>query len=77
MEKKYIWIVDRSFVPFISTCPNCGFLTNFDGAFEWNFCPDCGKDMRIPGPYCVPPVDDWVRQHGTNKQIAGYGKRKV
>ena len=70
------WIVDKTFIPFIVTCPNCGLITNCDGAFEWKFCPECGKDMRIPGPYRVPSPDEWMRQYGTNKQIAGYEKRQ-
>lgn len=75
MAQERAWIVDKTFVPFISTCPECGFLTSVDGAFGWNFCPDCGKDMRIPGPFYVPPRDEWIRQFGTNKQILGYEKK--
>lgn len=70
------WIVDTSFIPFFTACPNCGMTSTCDGAHRWNFCPECGKDMRVPGTYYVPPAEEWMRQYGTNKQIAGFEKRR-
>lgn len=61
---------------YITACPNCGMTSTCDGAHRWNFCPECGKDMRVPGPYYVPPLEEWMRQYGTNKQIAGFEKRR-
>ena len=70
------WIVDTSFIPFFVACPKCGMTSTYDGAHRWNFCPECGKDMRVPGPYYVPSLEEWMRQYGTNKQIAGFEKRR-
>lgn len=39
------WDIDKSFMPFISTCSECGAVYDIDGAFEWNFCPNCGAKM--------------------------------
>ena len=39
------WDIDKSFMPFISTCSECGAIYDIDGAFEWNFCPNCGAQM--------------------------------
>ena len=39
------WDIDKSFMPFISTCSECGAVYDIDGAFEWNFCPNCGAQM--------------------------------
>ena len=40
------WNIDKSFMPFISTCSECGAVYDIDGVFEWNYCPNCGADMR-------------------------------
>lgn len=39
------WIIDKSFMPFISTCSECGATYDIDGAFDWKFCPICGARM--------------------------------
>lgn len=40
------WNVDKSFMPFVSICSECGAIYDIDGAFEWNYCPNCGADMK-------------------------------
>ena len=40
------WIVDTSYMPFLSTCSECGALYTIDGAFTWDYCPDCGSCME-------------------------------
>ena len=27
-------------------CPKCGFGRNMDTQLGWNFCPNCGADLR-------------------------------
>lgn len=76
LQKKRKWIIDKTWIPFIITCPRCAFMTNFDGAFEWDFCPVCGDYMVLPGKYAVPSKEEWIRRYGTNKQIAGFKKRQ-
>lgn len=44
-QKHGHWIIDKSFMPFISTCSECGAIYDVDGAFEWKFCPICGTRM--------------------------------
>ena len=39
------WNIDKSFMPFISTCSQCGATYTVDGAFDWNYCPHCGAKM--------------------------------
>ena len=39
------WHIDKSFMPFISTCSECGSTYDIDGAFDWNYCPCCGAKM--------------------------------
>lgn len=41
------WHIDKSFLPFISTCSECGGIFTVDGAFDWKFCPDCGAEMNL------------------------------
>lgn len=43
------WDIDRSFMPFLSTCSECGAFYDVDGAFEWNYCPNCGAKMILAG----------------------------
>lgn len=40
------WELDKSFMPFISTCSKCGASYTIDGAFLWRFCPSCGACME-------------------------------
>lgn len=40
------WLIDKSFTPFVCTCPKCSMQYNVDGAFDWNFCPNCGFSMH-------------------------------
>ena len=40
------WEIDKSYMPFLSTCSECGALYTIDGAFDWNYCPDCGAFMK-------------------------------
>jgi rubrerythrin len=44
-QKHGHWIIDKSFMPFISTCSECGATYDIDGAFDWKFCPICGARM--------------------------------
>lgn len=39
------WQIDKSFMPFVSTCSECGSFYDVDGAFDWNYCPYCGAKM--------------------------------
>ena len=39
------WKIDTSYMPFLSTCSECGALYTIDGAFDWDYCPDCGSKM--------------------------------
>ncbi len=39
------WIIDKSFLPFVCTCSECGSSYDVDGAFEWDYCPECGARM--------------------------------
>ena len=39
------WRIDKSFMPFVSTCSECSTFYDFDGAFDWNYCPYCGAKM--------------------------------
>ena len=39
------WDIDKSFMPFLSTCSQCGVIYDVDGAFDWNYCPNCGAIM--------------------------------
>lgn len=39
------WHIDKSFMPFICTCSECGAVYDIDGAFEWHYCPICGAKM--------------------------------
>ena len=41
------WNIDKSFMPFISTCSQCGATYTVDGAFDWNYCPQCGARMDL------------------------------
>ena len=43
------WDIDKSFMPFISTCSKCGACYDVDGAFDWNYCPNCGAKMDGDG----------------------------
>lgn len=40
------WVVDKSYMPFLSACSECGALYTIDGAFDWNYCPECGAYMK-------------------------------
>ena len=39
------WDIDKSFIPFVCTCSECCASYDADGAFEWNYCPNCGAIM--------------------------------
>lgn len=39
------WNIDKSFMPFICTCSECGAVYDIDGAFDWYYCPNCGTCM--------------------------------
>ena len=39
------WLIDKSFMPFICMCSECGAVYDIDGAFDWKFCPICGARM--------------------------------
>ncbi len=43
------WEIDKSFMPFISTCSECGAIYDIDGAFDWYYCPNCGAKMDGDG----------------------------
>lgn len=39
------WNIDKSFMPFVCTCSECGAVYDIDGAFDWHYCPMCGACM--------------------------------
>lgn len=39
------WHIDRTFMPFSTSCSECGCTLFEDGAWEWNYCPNCGAKM--------------------------------
>ena len=39
------WSIDKSFMPFVCTCSECGAVYDIDGAFDWHYCPMCGAKM--------------------------------
>ena len=43
------WDIDKSFIPFVCTCSKCSASYDTDGAFEWNYCPNCGAKMDGDG----------------------------
>ena len=45
------WEIDTSYMPFLSTCSECGALYTIDGAFDWNYCPDCGTKMDLKNKF--------------------------
>ena len=40
------WNIDTSYMPFLSSCSECGAVYGIDGAFDWDYCPDCGSKMK-------------------------------
>ncbi len=39
------WNIDTSYMPFVSSCSECGAVYDIDGAFDWDYCPNCGAKM--------------------------------
>ena len=39
------WVVDRTSLPFLTSCHRCGFRSNVDETWEWDRCPHCGAHM--------------------------------